>query len=119
MLMTKKSTKYMPLPKIAFQFTDEVLANSIHRLSPVNEHIVIVTSNQDVGAIISRVARMLKPSFNVYVKSDSNVWMRHFELVGVARHGYKVYTRRSERSDSDVQPTRQVIQVAVEDTKED
>ena len=83
-------------------FDDAVLATSIHKLRPVNKHIIVSVDSDDSGNIIARVARMLVRGFNVYIKTTDNLWLNHFEFVGDARYGYKVYTRRPLDSNSDI-----------------
>jgi hypothetical protein len=85
---------YVSIPRIAFKIDDDVLAKSPHKLRPVDRHLIVTSESDDVGLIISRVARLLKPGFNVFVKSDSNYWLNHFDYVGEGRYDFKVYTRK-------------------------
>ena len=101
--MTKRKVTYLPVPRDAFKFDDAVLATSIHKLRPVNKHIIVTADSDDSGNLIARVARLLVRGFNVYIKTDDNLWLNHFECVGDARYGYKVYTRRPLGSNSDLQ----------------
>ena len=101
--MTKRKVNYLPVPRNAFMFDDAVLATSIHKLHSQNKHIIVSVDSDDSGNIIARVARLLVRGFNVYIKTEDNLWLNHFEYVGEARYGYKVYTRRPISSNSDVQ----------------
>ena len=101
--MTKRKVKYVPVPRAAFKLDDEILAKSIHRLHPIDQHVIVTAECEDQGSLIARVAKLLKHGFNVYVKTDSSLWLNHFDFVGEGRYEYKVYTRRPISSDSDVQ----------------
>ena len=101
--MTKRKVDYLPVPRDAFIFDDAVFNTSIHKLHSQNKHIIVSTDSNDSGNIIARVARLLVRGFNIYVKTDDNLWLNHFEYIGEARYGYKVYTRRPISSNSDVQ----------------
>jgi len=103
--MTKRKVNYLPVPRDAFMFDAAILATSIHKLHSQNKHIIVNVDSDDSGNIIARVAKLLKHGFNVYIKTDDNLWMNHFEYVGEARYGFKVYTRRPISSNSDVQQT--------------
>ena len=84
-------------------FDDAILATSIHKLRPQNKHIIVSVDSDDSGNLIARVARLLVRGFNVYIKTTDNLWLNHFEYLGEARYGFKVYTRRPISSNSDVQ----------------
>jgi len=100
--MTKRKIDYLPVPRDAFMFNEAVLEKSLHKLRLQNRHIIISIDSNDSGNIIARVARLLSRGFNVYIKTDDSLWNNHFEYVGEARYGYKVYTRRPISSNSDV-----------------
>jgi hypothetical protein len=94
-MMTKKKIEYIQTPKTAFLVTDEVLAKSLHRMKQQDQDVVVVTETKDAGLLISRIARLLKPGFQVFVKTDDDdLWLQHFCFVGEAKYGFKVFACR-------------------------
>lgn len=92
--MTKKKIEYIQAPKTAFLVTDEELAKSLDRTRPQNQDVVVVTETEDTGLLISRVSKLLKPGYRVFVKTGDNLWTQHFEQIGEAQYGFKVFARR-------------------------